>query len=125
MTDFYRAVAEKTQSDRLKKVFFTFEEANLKRRDSLIRARREMVVEMSLEPITGLKLGEYGLHVRRTIGDENLDDLQKAIALETVAGDIYARASAKISSISADAGELLNRLCEESSERRRTLAAAR
>lgn len=123
MTQFYRASAERASYGKLREVFLTFEKANLKRRESLSRVRQGTVIEMSLEPITGLQLKEYEFHVKRKMEDRKLDDLQKAIALESITQDLYDKVSDKVASMSADTSELLRRLSQESSERKRTLVS--
>jgi len=120
---FYRASAERSEISGSKEIFLAFEKANRQRIDSLDRVRRETVVEMSLEPITGLGLGEHMLHVKRMIEGESLADTQKALALESVMKDIYCQASRKLEYVSAEARELLNKFSIESSRRRDLLAA--
>jgi len=125
ITEFYRASAERAKLGELREIFLAFEKANLKRRDSMGRVRRETVIEMSLEPITGVELSKYKFEVKRAIEDENLDDLQKALALEAIIQDLYGKASKKVAYVSADTSELLNRLAQESLERKGTLLAIR
>jgi len=120
---FYRASAERFELSGSKEIFLAFERANQQRIDSLDRVRRETVVEMSLEPITGLGLGEHMLHVKRMIEGKSLGDTQKAMALEGVMKDIYRQASRKLEYVSAEACELLNKLSMESSRRRDLLVA--
>jgi len=119
IAEFYKASAERTSRRDLREVFLALEKANLKRRESLSRVRQGTVIEMSLEPITGLQLEEYELHVKRVMEDGNLDDLQKAIALESITQDLYGRVSDKVANVSADTSELLSRLSQESLERKR------
>jgi len=120
---FYRASAERSEPSGSKEIFLAFEKVNRQRIDSLDRVRRETVVEMSLEPIAGLGLGEHMLHVKRMIEGESLGDAQKAIALEGVMKDIYRQASRKLEYVSAEACELLNKFSMESSRRRDLLVA--
>jgi len=118
---FYAASAERARRRDLREIFLTFEKANLKRRESLSRVRQGTVIEMSLEPITGLQLEKYELKAKHAMEDGNLDDLQKAIALESITQDLCRGVSDKVANVSADTSELLSRFSQESLERKHIL----
>jgi len=123
IAEFYRASAERSELSGLKELFLAFDRANQQRIGSLDKVRRETIIEMSLEPITGLELGKHRLRVKRTIKDENLGNREKAVALEGIMQDVYSKASRKLEYVSAEACELLNRFHSESSRRKDILVA--
>jgi hypothetical protein len=79
------------------------------------------VVEIALEPITGLRLSELLATIDGTIQNERASIIQRLMTLERTISDLYARASPKVVRISADAAELLSMLSRESTGRLRYL----
>ena len=77
----------------------------------------ESVVEMTLEPIAGLKLAEPLAEINSTISDDRNADMEKLAKLERVVSDIYVRASAKVMTMSAETSQLLETLAHQSMER--------
>jgi hypothetical protein len=117
----YRAASERSQPGTLRELFLSFSRANMEHIKFLTKARRETVIEMLLEPITGLGLEEQVLRAKQMIADQNLDDRNKAIQLEQTVQDLYNKTSAKVAYMSADTSELLKRLSEESAGRKNQL----
>ena len=118
ITEFYRAAAEKVIQDELRETFLSFSREDSKHKNSLSKVRRETVVEMSLEPITGLKLEERFLLINSVLKDNSLNDLKKALALEEMMQELYITASKRVIYISADMSVLMDGLSEDNSRRK-------
>lgn len=117
----YEATAQATERPELKSLLTDFAKSSVKRIEMMPRARVESVVEIALEPITGLRLSELLATIDGTIQNERASVIQKLMTLERTISDLYARASPKVVRISADAGELLSMLSRESTGRLRYL----
>lgn len=117
----YEATAQATERPELKSLLTDFAKSSVKRIEMMRRARVESVVEIALEPITGLRLSELLATIDGTIQNERASVIQKLMTLERTISDLYARASPKVVRISADAGELLSMLSRESTGRLRYL----
>jgi hypothetical protein len=115
--EFYKVAAEETAQANLKSLFHSFSEKNREHKDRMERARRETVIEMALEPLTGLKLNEHLAQIDAIVNRDNMNSVEKAIALERIMQKIYNQASLKVMNRSADTGDLLSRLCQESMDR--------
>ena len=122
LTEFYREAAKRTHQNELRDTFSSFSEKSSTRKDALERVRRESVVEMALEPITGLELQTHSRQIDSVLRDEGMSDLQKATVLESVVQDVYTETSTKVIYTSADASILLDRLSQESLKRRNSLS---
>jgi hypothetical protein len=96
IAEMYRAASERSQPGTLRELFLSFSRANMEHIKFLTKARRETVIEMLLEPITGLGLEEQVLRAKQMIADQNLDDRNKAIQLEQTVQDLYNKTSAKV-----------------------------
>jgi len=121
LRELYETAAEATGDANLKSLLFKFGKNASKRLEMMQKARRESVVEMMLQPITGLKLAELGSKIEGTIEDARVGELQKLIILEDTVSDLYAKASPGTMQISADTGQLLMILSRESIERKHEL----
>jgi len=117
----YETLAKETGEPRLKSLLSDYDKESSKRMEMMARTRVQSVVEFMLEPITGLKLSEPIAAIKTAIENQSLSGLQRAATAERVISELYAAASPKIMSTSADAGELLARLALESMERFREL----
>jgi len=115
---FYQGEAEKTKSAKLKPLFKDFSEKNKEHKDKMEKTRRETLVEMALEPITGLNLNEHLAQIDSIIKKHNMDSVEKTIVLEEIMQKLYSEASSKVINASAETGELLRKLSEESVDRR-------
>jgi len=113
----YEVLTKETGEPKLKSLLSDYDADSSRRMEMMRRTRVESVVEFMLEPITGLELAEPIAAIRTAIENQSLSGLEKAVTVERVISEIYAAASPKIMSISADAGELLARLSRESMER--------
>jgi len=118
LKEFYEAAAQKTDQTKLKSLFHTFSEQNLEHKGKMEKARRETLVEMALEPITGLRLNDCVAQIDAIIKNDNMNSVEKAVILEKVMQKLYSEASSKVMNASADTGELLSRLFQESVDRR-------
>lgn len=115
--EFYEAKAATTERPDLKSLLGEFANSNSRRMEMIRRTRIESVVEMTLEPIAGLKLAEPLAEINSTIRDERIADMEKLSNLERIVSDIYVRASAKIMTMSAETSQLLETLARQSMER--------
>lgn len=113
----YETLAKETGDPKLKSLLSDHDRNGSKRMEMMRRTRVESVVEFMLEPITGLKLAEPIAAIKTAIENQALSGLEKAVTVEKVISELYATASPKIMSTSADTGELLARLSRESMER--------
>jgi glutamate synthase domain-containing protein 3 len=113
----YETLTKETSEPKLKSLLSDYDRSSSKRMEMMRRTRVESVVEFMLEPITGLKLAEPIAAIKTTIEKQSPSGLEKAITVERIISELYAAASPKIMSTSADAGELLARLSRESMER--------
>ena len=121
LKELYETVTEATGDTKLKSILSEFGKNGSKRLEMMQKARRESVVEMMLQPITGLKLAELGSKIQGAIEDTSVSELQKLIILEDTVSELYARASPGTMQISADTGQLLMVLSRESMERKHEL----
>ena len=121
LANFYKIAAERAKQTNLRELFYKSFKRNSGRRDALAKARRETITEMTLEPIVGLKLKEYALQIDRIVKDEKVDYLKRAITLEKIIYELYNKISAKVTYISADVSQILNRFSQESVDRKDAL----
>jgi hypothetical protein len=121
ITNFYKMYADKITSEELRESIATFSKDSERRIELLTRVRQQTIVEMTLEHVTGLKLGEFSIVFEKTVGDRQIDDLRKAFIIEDFMKKTYSEASKKVAYTSADAGELLDRLSQENGERQKVL----
>jgi hypothetical protein len=121
LKELYERTGKEVSQERLKSLLADSSKNSAKSMNLMQRARVERVVEMTLEPITGLKLADLITTINRTIEDGNLSNLEKAMRLELAVSELYARASPRIMQTSSDTGELLLELSRESVERRHEL----
>jgi len=117
----YETIAEGTGLPKLRSLLFDYCKSSLKRTEMMRTSRVERVVEMALEPITGLKLTELVEKINTTIEDGRVSNIEKARTIEKTISELYARASPTIMQISAETSELLMALSRESMERFREL----
>jgi hypothetical protein len=118
LRELYETTIGATDDAKLKAVLVEFSKNCLKRLEMMQRARRESVVEMMLQPITGLKLAELAAKIDKTFENTSVGGLERLIALEETVSELYARASPGTMQISADTGQLLMTLSRESMERK-------
>ena len=90
---------------------------NSRRVELMHRARIERVVEMTLEPITDLKLSDLIARMTNIIESKNVSSVQKTIRMEKAISELYVKVAPKIMGISSDTGELILALSRESNDR--------
>jgi len=117
LKDLYERTSKETDDASLKSLLSQLGRRSSVRIDKIQRARIESVVEIALEPVTGLKLSTTLARITSTIGDQSTSSLEKLATLENAVSELYAKASPKIAQISADTSELLSALSRESLER--------
>jgi hypothetical protein len=115
--EFYQVTAVATERPDLKSLLSEFADNNSRRMEMMRKTRTESVVEMTLEPIAGLKLAGPLAEIDSAIRDERTADLEKLANLERTVSDVYTRASAKIRTMSAETSQLLETLARQSIER--------
>jgi len=114
---FYETTAEWVSEGKLKSLLSAYAKNSLRRMQMMRKARVETVVEMTLGPITGLKLAEPLAEINVTIENGRISNVEKAMLVEKTVCDLYVRASSKIMQISAETGELLREMSRESGQR--------
>lgn len=119
--EFYKSIARKVKSKELSLFLLSLSERYLRNAELISRKRRETVIEMALEPISGLNLNSYTIQINNTISSESIDNLDKAIQLNKILEVLYSEASSKIASMSPDTSELLSRLSREKNVERKKL----
>lgn len=117
----YETTAEDTSHAKLKSFLSESGKNSLKRMEMMRRARIETVMEMMLEPLTGLNLAGLLATIDTTVENMRVSNLEKAMILERTISELYASASPKIAQISAETSELLMALSLQSMERLREL----
>lgn len=120
VAEFYRDTARRAESRELGLLLSSLSESHL-RNAELISGMRKTIVEMALEPISGLNLNSYITQVNSIITSGDMDDLDRAIQLSKVMGELYSSTSSRIASISPDTSELLSRLSRGENIGRRKL----
>jgi len=117
---FYREIAGRLENRELSIFLLSLSESYMRNAELIDKRRRETVVEMALEPISGLNISSYIARINSIISSGEMRDIDKAIELSRIIEELYFKASSKIASISPDTSELLSRLSRrKSSERRR------
>lgn len=118
---FYREISQKVENKELSIFLLSLSESYLRNIELINKRRRETVVEMALEPISGLNLSSYIAKINSIINSGEIGNLDKAIQLNKILEELYVKASFKIASISPDTSELLSRLSRRKSDERRKL----
>lgn len=117
LKEVYEAAAKTSNDPQLKALLSDFGRNSSKRIERIRTARIETVVEMTLESITGLRLTEPLTRINATIENGQMSNLEKLLTLERAISELYSRTSPKVKQISAETGELLTALCDESTAR--------
>lgn len=119
--ELYEIAGNETTEDNLKAFLSDSGKKSLMRMNLMQRARVERVVEITLEPITGLQLADLTAGINNAIENGNASPLEKTLRLERAMAELYTRTSPKIMQISSDTAELLLELSHESIERQHEL----
>jgi len=124
ISKFYEKAANKMEKTSLKELFLSYSKKTSQQKDMLTEKRRRTVTEMTLEPLTGLKLNEKLTQIDNIIKDEQLV-FDKIIELEGILSELYRDVSKKIAHISADVSYLLDNFSREHRKRKRKLESLR
>ena len=92
----YKVLAEKAKDGRLKEVLEALSVEEGKNHALMVKARRENVTEMILEPVSGLDQGDYALDLKGLDTGEDTGILRVALALEERGKKFFNEASAKV-----------------------------
>ena len=117
----YEVSLNEISQEKLKRFILEAGKHSSKRIDLMQRARVERVVEMTLEPITDLKLTDLVARINDIIESGNTNNLEKIMRMEKAISELYVRVAPKIMGISSDTGELLLELSRESIEQQSEL----
>jgi hypothetical protein len=112
----YDATAAETTQPNLKSELSEFRNRISRQTDHLRRARMQGVVEISLQPITGLDLVDH-LERLTVIENTEIDPLERVILFERDLADLCRKCSPHIEKMSADASQLLAELADRCTER--------
>ncbi len=118
---FYKAAADQIEHKGIKDLFLSFIDRGLKRKEILIKTRRETVTEMTLEPITSLNLNEKIVEVEKEIENKEKKPLNRAAEIENTLKKLYSDVSRKITYISADTSYLLDKFAREHGKREKMI----
>lgn len=113
----YEETAQATNDLRLRTLLTDLGKKSSKRTDVMQRARVESVIEIALEPISGLHVADLFAPVRATIENGKAGSLERLVSAERLVSELYSRASPKVAQISADASDALMSFSQESAER--------
>lgn len=116
ISKFYEKLAQKMEKANLKELFLLLSKKTSQQKEMLTETRKRTVTEMTLEPITGLKLSEKLMKINSIIKDEQLA-FDKIIELEEVLSELYSDVSKEIAYISADVSYLLGNFSREHRKR--------
>lgn len=112
----YETTAEETSHAKLKSFLSDSGKNSLKRMKMMQRAHVENVMEMMLEPLTGLNLAGLLATIDTTVENTRVSNIEKTVILERTMSELYASTSPKIVQISTETSELLMALSRQSME---------
>lgn len=92
----YKALAEKAKDRGLKELLEALAVEEGKHHALMVKARRENVTEMILEPVSGLHQEDYGVDQKDLDPGEDTGILRAALALEERGKKFFREASAKV-----------------------------
>lgn len=110
---FYEDAARNVKSA---EAFFAFAQGSRKCKGMLERARREMVSEMMLEPITGFEADLPEMKPSPNMGHHEI--LRLALELEEDAYRFYLDAASKISSVAPSVSKIFSKVAQEKAGRK-------
>jgi len=114
---YYLTASAATSDSQLATVLADFAKSISRSVASMQRARVETVVEMTLEPISNLKIADQISSINRGIEIGKAGYVQALTPLEGAVSQLYLQVSPKLASMSAETGELLLKLAREGNER--------
>jgi len=118
---FYEDAAQNPNCSETRVYFASLAEQAKRHRMILERTRRENVAEMILEPITGLKTGDYLTDVKPSKRLDYLDVIRLGLELQRKAERFYLDSSGRISLV--EAARIFRRLAKEAAGREAELKA--
>ncbi|MFQ5761657.1 MAG: hypothetical protein ACE5PO_01360 [Candidatus Bathyarchaeia archaeon] len=114
LSEFYNTLASQAEREDHRTHFTTLQQKCVERKNAMERIRRETIVELALESISGINLSSFLSGIDRISQSTNKNYLEKAEAAERLTQEVYNQTSAKVASISAEMSDLLSRLARES-----------
>ena len=94
--DQYRALATNAKGSGLKEALEALSAEEVKTHALMMRARRENVTEMILEPVSGLRREDYEMDLRVSDHSEDADIIRTALILEERGKKFFQDASARV-----------------------------
>jgi rubrerythrin len=94
--DHYRALALRARDSTLKEVLEALSSEEVRNHALMIRARRENVTEMILEPVSGLHREDYEMDAKVPDHREDAEIIRSALILEERGKKFFQDASAKV-----------------------------
>jgi len=94
--DHYRALALRAKDSTLKEVLEALSSEEVRNHALMMRARRENVTEMILEPVTGLHREDYEMDLKAPDHREDAEIIRAALILEERGKKFFQDASAKV-----------------------------
>ncbi len=94
--DHYRALALRAKDSTLKEVLEALSSEEVRNYALMMRARRENVTEMILEPVTGLHREDYEMDPKAPDHKEDAEIIRAALILEERGKKFFQDASAKV-----------------------------
>ena len=94
--DHYRALALRAKDSTLKEVLEALSAEEVRNHALMMRARRENVTEMILEPVSGLHRKEYEMDPKVSDHREDAEIIRSALILEERGKKFFQDASAKV-----------------------------
>jgi rubrerythrin len=94
--DHYRALALRTKDNTLKEVLEALSSEEVRNHALMMRARRENVTEMILEPVSGLHREDYEMDPKVPDHREDAEIIRSALILEERGKKFFQDASAKV-----------------------------
>jgi len=113
---FYESLSKKDEHPFSNEILKELTEGNRKRRELLERTRRESIVEMILERISGLDRTEYLVDISHPPNKVEANDLEVAIELERRIGKFYSDSANKTKFL-PEVSRTLERIARNSGER--------
>lgn len=118
--DFYQALTDNTDVAEYKVLFTGFARDEKKNEKTILRARRENVTEMILEPVRDFSSDSFEISREDAMGMNAGDMLKKALDVETAAEAFYVKASDKLKSMT-EVSRILKRTAKKRSANRAQL----
>ncbi len=116
LSQIYDELSRET-ADRELKHMLTEYASKSKVRANELESIKEFVIELALEPITGIELNSYINRIKETASKKDISVRDRVKEIELNIKELYSQISSKIKHISGEASYLLDRYVKEASER--------